>query len=694
MFTRQHARAAGDQGSQSGIRMMVSKGSPLPMGVHQLEDGVNFTLFSRHATAVSLLLYLKVDDDVPAQTVALDPAMHRTGDIWHVCLPDVQAGMAYTWRVDGPWAPEQGHRFRPDRSLLDPYATAVYLPASGQGKKNLVMAHHFEWGGDVKPRHPWSSMVIYELHTRGFTIDPSSGVRYRGSFLGLIEKIPHLKSLGITAIELMPIQAFCPELISAVNPETGEKLRNYWGYDTVAFFAPHPGYGSGSHPGCEVEEFKRMVKAMHEAGIEVLLDVVFNHTAEGNEHGPTLSFRGLDNRIFYLLEEDRSFYRNYSGCGNTMNCNHPVVRNYILDCLRYWAVEMHVDGFRFDLASILGRDQSGSLIANPPLIEQIAEDPILRDVKLIAEAWDAAGAYMVGRFSGDRWSEWNGIYRDDIRRYWRGDAGMAGALASRLCGSADIYQHSGKAPIHSINFVTCHDGFTLHDLVSYGLKHNEANGEGNRDGANDNYSANYGHEGPGADPALVRLRLRQMKNLMATLLLSRGIPMLLAGDELCRTQGGNNNAYCQDNATSWLNWSVSALQKEFMQFVRGMLALRASLPVLSCEEFYQEGDLQWFDHLGQYPDWHEGHGAIACMIRTDCAGTRPAQLGLCLLFNPSNGPVEFPLPPTPDGGRWALAVDTGQGRGRDVVDLKHLRALGSPLAITLMDHSLVVLVES
>ncbi|MFV2058623.1 MAG: glycogen-debranching protein, partial [Thiohalomonadales bacterium] len=415
-------------------------------------------------------------------------------------------------------------------------------------------------------------------------------------------------------------------------------------------------YACGGTPGSQINEFKTMVRECHRIGIEVILDIVFNHTAEGNHLGPTINFKGLDNPIYYLLEADLRYYKNYSGTGNTLNCNHPVVRDYILDCLRYWVIEMQVDGFRFDLASVLGRDRQGNLLANPPLLERIAEDPILRDIKLIAEAWDAAGAYQVGSFMGRRWSEWNGRYRDDVRRFWRGDGGMTGALASRLAGSADIYEYGGKVPAHSINFITSHDGFTLNDLVSYAQKHNEANGENNRDGTNDDYSANNGVEGPSDDPAIEALRLRQIKNMIATLMLSRGVPMLLGGDEFRRSQAGNNNAYCQDNAVSWYDWTLLEKNTELFQFVRSIIALRRQFPVLSEERFYSAQEIQWFGPNLSTPDWNGGNGLLACMINANKeSGER-----LYLLFNATVDTVTFVLPTLPSGQIWRLFQDTSQ----------------------------------
>lgn len=701
----EHAQREPPRLSPVKIPYSYSPGLPLPQGVHLAKDGVNFALFSRHATRVWLLIFESAEAAYPAQTIELDATRCKTGDIWHIRLIGAGRGLIYAYRVDGPFLPEQGHRFDAGKTLIDPYATALASPRhldfgvicqTGDPEqaacpvapavvKCVVTGNGFDWEDDRPLYHAWSDLVIYEAHVRGLTVHPSSQSRAPGTFLGVIDKIPYLKSLGVNAVEFMPLQEFNPDEITTTNPANGSRLTNYWGYNTLAFFAPFEGYGSRLYPGCQIDEFKTMVKALHKAGIEVLLDVVFNHTAEGNETGPTLSFRGLDNGIFYMLEDDRRFYKNYSGCGNTMNCNHPVVRNFILDCLRYWVVEMHVDGFRFDLASILGRDRDGSLVPNPPLLEQIAEDPILRDVKLIAEAWDAGGAYLVGRFPGERWSEWNGLFRDDIRRYWRGDSGMTGVFASRLCGSADIYEHSGKAPVNSINFVTCHDGFTLADLVSYERKHNLANGEGNRDGSNDNYSSNHGSEGETADEGIRHLRMRQMKNLLATLFVSRGVPMLLGGDEFCRTQHGNNNAYCQDNEISWFDWSLLERNQGFFRFVKSLIALRRRYPVLSSERFYSPEEISWFNPSGHPPDWH-ADGAIGCQIHQEQGG----QL-LCLLANPTHQGVAFHLPDPPRGRHWERLLDTGAAEPRDICEPGNGIQLKRGDPIVLLDRSFVLL---
>jgi glycogen operon protein len=526
------------RGAERSLDLEIRSGSPLPLGIQAQGDGVNFALFCRHATRVRLELFAAAENASVARVIDLDPSENHTGDIWHVWVKGLRSGQLYAYRVDGPYQPEGGYRFNFEKLLLDPFAAALtmlphwdFVAACGYDPKApeldlirsnldnslsmpkcIYLHEDFDWDGDRPPRHPWSETVLYETHVRGYTIHSSSSVAHPGTYRGLIEKIPYLKDLGVTAVELMPVQEFNENSLTRNNPQNKETLRNYWGYDPVVFFAPKGSYSSS--PNQQKREFQVMIQAFHKADIEVILDVVFNHTAEGNELGPTLSFRGLDNAIYYMLAEDKRHYKNFAGTGNTINANHPVVREHILAALRYWMFEMHVDGFRFDLASILGRDEAGNLLANAPLLEQIAEDPILRNVKLIAEAWDAGGAYEVGSFSERRWAEWNGRYRDDVRRFWRGDEGLLGAFASRICGSADIYTKSGKSPQSSINYVTCHDGFTLNDLVTYRDKHNEPNGEGNRDGTSSNWSENYGIEGETSKPEIEAIRSTQIKNFL------------------------------------------------------------------------------------------------------------------------------------------------------------------------------------
>ena len=668
-------------------RTDVRVGVPLPLGTYARGEGVNFAFFSRHAGRVRLELFDHPEDATAARVIDLDLARNRTGDVWHVWIEGIRPGQLYAYRVDGPYQPNDGHRFNFNRLLLDPFATAISMlptwefgPArgfdpsvpdgdsvcsmvdnAGAMPKCVFAQEHFHWHEDRPPRHSWPETVIYETHVRGFTIHPSSGVEHPGTYRGLMEKIPYFKELGVTAVELMPVQEFNEHQLTNNNPQTGRPLGNYWGYDPVAFFAPKASYSSSGGVGQQKLEFKEMVQAFHRAGIEVILDVVFNHTAEGNEQGPTLCFRGIDNTIFYMLADDKRFYRDYTGTGNTINANHPVVRDHILTALRYWVVEMHVDGFRFDLAAVLGRGRSGNMLPNPPLLERIAEDPILRDARIIAEAWDAVGAYEVGNFSERRWAEWNGRYRDDVRRFWRGDDGMLGLFASRICGSADIYTRSGKGPGGSINFVTCHDGFTLNDLVCYRTKHNEANGENNHDGANENFSENYGSEGETTDAGIETLRKGQIKNFLLTLLISRGVPMLLGGDEFRRTQGGNNNAYCQDNETSWHDWSCLEQHREIFRFTRGMIAFRGAHPILSKEQFYTDAEIHWFGPQGGLPNWADPkEKQLACLIHED------AQSALCLMFNAGADAVDFGLPPVLPGARWHLAVDTSREAPQDL----------------------------
>jgi glycogen operon protein len=691
----------------------VRSGVPIPLGAHPRSNGVNFAIFSRHATGVRLDLFDEPDDAMPARSIILNPARNKTGDIWHVWLEGIRSGQLYGYRIAGPYAPNEGHRFNPAKLVVDPYATAIaplpdrdfrlalgYDPFSPQKDLSLsevdntasapkcVIDHaDFDWQGDQPLRHPWESTIIYELHLRGYTIHSGAAVRFPGSYRGLIEKIPYLKDLGITAVELMPVQEFNESAFARVNPRTGERLKNYWGYDPVSFFAPKASYASVHGNGAQVLEFKEMVRAFHREGLEVIVDIVFNHTVEGNELGPTVCFRGIDNAIYYWLEDDKRFYRDFTGTGQTINAAHPVVRDLILDALRYWVMEMHVDGFRFDLASVLGRDRRGHILADAPLLERIAEDPILRDAKLIAEAWDAAGAYQVGSFSHRRWAEWNGHFRDDVRRFWRGDEAMVGRFASRICGSSDLYLRSGKGPECSINLVTCHDGFTLNDLVSYAWKHNEANGENNRDGANENYSANYGAEGESGEPGIEAVRRRQIKNFLLTLAIARGVPMLLGGDEFRRSQRGNNNAYCQDNETSWVDWSLLRRNDEIFRFARGVLALRRAHPVFSREAFYTGAEVQWFNPGGTSPDWCDVREKwLACLIRGQ------DEADLYLMFNADTERVFFALPPSPRPGPWRLTVNTAQVSPRDFFAPGEELALANPASYVVESRSSVVLV--
>ena len=528
-----------------------TQGKSFPLGATVEHGGVNFSIYSRNADAVELLFFDHADDAVPSRTIRLDPRRNRTYYYWHVFVPDVKPGQVYGYRVHGPCEPERGMCFDPGKVLIDPYGKAVVVPESysrerasepgdncSTAMKSVVAdPSAYDWEGDVSPRHPFARTIIYELHVKGFTRHHSSGVseERRGTYAGLIEKIPYLQDLGITAVELLPVYQFDDQ-------DAPPGFRNYWGYAPVSFFAPHAAYSSRKDALGPLDEFRDMVKSLHRAGIEVILDVVYNHTAEGDQRGPTLSLRGLANDTYYILEKEKAGYANYTGCGNTLNGSNPIVRRMIIDSLHYWVREMHVDGFRFDLASILTRDEEGNPLADPPVLWDIETDPALAGVKLIAEAWDAAGLYQVGSFIGDRWQEWNGRFRDDIRSFIKGDRSSVSGFASRLLGSPDIYGHEEREPEQSINFITCHDGFTLNDLVSYNRKHNEENGEENRDGANDNRSWNCSIEGPTTDTAIEEIRNRQVKNFFAITLLASGAPMLLMGDEVRRTQQGNNNA--------------------------------------------------------------------------------------------------------------------------------------------------------
>jgi glycogen operon protein len=645
--------------------LRISRGRCLPLGASTVPDGVNFALLCRHGTAVSLVLSPLDGDGTPAAEVPLDRERNRTGDHWHVRVVGLPPAFCYGWRVDGPAGP--GNRFDPNTVLLDPAATALSDSARwGERRepfehvtatRSVYLRRPFHWGEDHPPLTPLEDTVVYEAHVRGFTCHPSSLVARPGTFTGLVEKIPHLKGLGVTAVELLPIHEFDETDCPFTNPYTGRKNRNLWGYNSIAFGAPKAAYAARGAAHEQVTEFREMVRAFHAAGLEVYLDVVFNHTGEGDDRGRTYSFRGLDNQLYYMIGPDGR-YLNFSGCGNTLNCNHPVVRHLLLDCLRFWVADMHVDGLRFDLASVMGRDYQGHVLVEPPVVELIAEDGVLAGTKLIAEPWDAAGLYQVGGFPfGRRWSEWNGRYRDEVRRFWRGEPGMAAALATRLCGSADLYEASGRRPWHSVNFVTCHDGFTLWDLVSYDRKHNWANGEGDRDGVDENYSWNCGVEGPTDDPAVLALRRRQARNLIATLLMSQGVPMLLAGDEFLRTQGGNNNAWCQDNEVGWVDWTLAARNADFLRFVRGMIALRRRHPALRRRRFVRDGDVQWHGLRPGRPDFSPVSRSLA--VTFDGRRTlREPDRDFYLAFNASPQALRFVVPEPPQGRPWRRAVDT------------------------------------
>ncbi len=650
----------------------------LPYGAVVSERGVQFVVFSRSATAMRLLMYDNVDDREPTEVYDFDRETDRWGDVWSLFVPGIKAGQLYHFQASGPFDPECGQWFDGNARLIDPYAKALAgcFQKSTDGvirpPKCVVVDDFFDWEGDRHLRRPLSDSIIYEMHVRGFTKSKTAKIKNPGTYLGVIEKIPYLQSLGITAVELMPVHEF------PINDFFGNKpdRPNYWGYDPLAFFAPHRGYASSSAPGAQVNEFKQMVKALHQAGIEVILDVVFNHTCEGNELGPVLTFKGLENQVYYILNSGGAHYSNYSGCGNTFAGNHSISRELIFHCLRHWVHNYHVDGFRFDLASILSRDRYGNLMPNPPLVETIAEDPMLADTKIIAEAWDAAGAYQVGSFGDLRWAEWNGRYRDDVRRFWRGDSGLLPAFATRFCGSSDLYEHAGRAPYCSINFITSHDGFTLSDLVSYKDKHNEANGEGNRDGDNNNCSDNFGHEGPSRKKFIEQLRQNQIKNMLTTLMFSQGVPMLVMGDECRRTQKGNNNAYCQDNDISWFNWNLVKTNESLVRFVSGLTKFRRAQPSIRRERFLtgrpndHRGvpDVSWFQPNGLPINWDSTENCLTCWLARPAQFDDPKGIGrdCLLLINATHESKLFLLPEPTRGLRWREFINTSAESPLDI----------------------------
>jgi glycogen operon protein len=671
-------RASGGVRGQIGVGL----GQSAPIGAAVYPEGVNFSIYSRTASGIDLLLFDHVDDARPSRVISLDRRRNRTHHYWHCFVAGLKAGQVYGYRAQGMYDPAQGRRFDSAKLLLDPYGRGVATPtgysrpAAGQPGDNTAVAmksvvvdsQHYDWEGDAPLQRSFNRSVIYEMHVRGFTRHPSSGLssNLRGTYAGLIEKIPYLVDLGITAVELLPVFAFDP-----YDAPAGRV--NYWGYSPVSFFAPHTAYSSRRGVLEAIYEFRDMVKALHRSGIEVILDVVYNHTAEGDESGPTFCFRGLDNEVYYILDPDhngdRARYANYSGTGNTLNANHSMVRRMIIDSLHYWVQEMHVDGFRFDLASILSRDEQGHPLANPPVLWDIENDPVLTGTKLIAEAWDAAGLYQVGTFVGDRWKEWNGRFRDDVRSFVKSDPNMVLTVAPRIFGSPDLYGLKEQEADQSINFITCHDGFTLNDLVSYNEKHNLANGEENRDGTNENRSWNCGVEGPANDPVVEELRVRQIKNFFSFTLLSVGVPMILMGDEVRRTQGGNNNAYCQDNETSWLDWRLVERHADIHLFVRRLIRFRLDLIIfkeihgLSLRDLLQLARIEWHGVRLDAPDNGHDSRTIALLV----AGTREAMYVIC---NAYWEPLDFELPPVPLGGAaWRRVLDTQLPTPQDFQEL-------------------------
>ena len=653
---------------------IAEAGKSFPLGATVYDDGVNFCLFSKNAQGVELLLFDHADQP-PTQVLRFDVRLNRTFYYWHMFVPGLTTGQLYGYRVYGPYDPAQGHRFDGNKLLLDPYTKAVVTGsqydralAAGSGDncqaamKSVVIDNStYDWEGDEPLDHPFTKSLIYELHVGGFTKHSSSGLpgNQRGTFKGLIQKIPYLKSLGITAVELMPVQQFDRQ--DVVDPA----LTNYWGYSPIALFAPHNQYGTSDDPQKLLNEFRDMIKAFHREGIEVILDVVFNHTAESHESGPTLSFKGLENRAYYMLEEDRRLYADYSGTGNTLNTNHSIVRRLIIDCLRYWVSEMHIDGFRFDLASIMSRDESGHTLENPPILWSIESDPVLASTKIIAEAWDARGLYQLGSFIGHKWAEWNGLYRDDVRRFMRGDKGMVPVMAARVTGSRDLFRQLLRDPNRSINFITSHDGFTLNDLVSYNHKNNWDNGEENRDGTDENYSWNHGAEGESDDPEIKALRNQQIKNYLAILMISQGTPMISMGDEVKRSQQGNNNPYNQDNELTWFDWELVHKENELLEFLQKLIRFNLTQPFFQEKHFWHNSmhnghsnshtQITWHGVKLNQPDRSESSRSLAYTLENRLYAQK-----LHIIINAYWEPLTFELPTTDGNKYWKWIIDTSR----------------------------------
>jgi glycogen operon protein len=689
-------------------RFVTSRGRFHPLGAIPDNGGVNFAVFCRNATAVQLLLFERVDSVQPMQVIDLDPDINRTYVIWHVYVEGLRPGAHYAYRVDGPHELHgSGYRYNRNKVLIDPYShgdtTALWRRADATGPDDnlatsmrsvVIDAGGYDWEGDKPLNRPMRDSIIYEMHVGGFTRHASSGVRHPGTFAGVAEKVDYLKKLGVTAVEFLPVMSFENKEPMRLGPD-GKPLYNYWGYSTVGFFSPEDGYCVDPGGGQQLREFRDMVKALHRAGIEVILDVVFNHTDEGNEDGPLYSFKGFANEVYYhLVPGNRQFYMNYTGTGNTLRCNNPIVMRFILDCLLYWVKELHVDGFRFDLASILTRGEDGGPMTQPPVVYGITLLESLVETKMIAEAWDAAGLYQVGEFPGFRWSEWNGRYRDDVRRFVKGEPGIIGAVAKRLSGSADMYAWQGRLPSNSVNFVTCHDGFTLNDVVSYNGKHNEANGENNHDGSDNNDSWNCGVEGSTDDPTVNALRERQVKNFATILLLSQGVPMILMGDEVRRTQRGNNNAYCQDNEISWFDWAQVKKNTGLLRFWQRMIDFRKRHASLRRNSFFtgksnDRGmkDVTWHGCKLNDPGWNDPNSRSLAFTLAGFDGEEDIHVLLNMYWEP----LDFDLPPL-TGRSWHLAADTAENAPRDAAEPGKEKQVTSG-TFTAQARSVVVLVS-
>lgn len=704
----------------------IDIGDPYLFGANIRHNGCNFALFSKNASSVSLLLFDDFEDSEPATIIELDKKIHKTGDVWHIFIYGIKHGQYYGYIVDGPyWPVNKGHRFNVNKLLVDPYSKAIcgrynwidnasfgydvgsklkdlsYNKSKNYGivsKSAVVDVSIFDWEGDKPLNIPMKNTIIYEMHVRAFTYHPSSKVNNPGTYLGVVEKIPYLKELGITTIELLPVQEFNDEENIKTNPVTGERLKQFWGYSTISFFPPDSWYATKKDGLAAVFEFKEMVKQLHKAGIEVIMDVVYNHSGEGNEFGPTVSFRGLDNSIYYMLDRGR-YYKNYSGCGNTLNCNHPVVRQLIMDSLRYWVIDMHVDGFRFDLAAILGRDDKGNWVPNYSILSDISHDPILSNTKIIAEGWDAAGLFKVGGFPA-RWAEWNSKFRDDIRSFLKGDNAKTGDVAKRVSGSADLFHYGERTPYHSINFITAHDGFTLNDLVSYNDKHNEQNCENNMDGDNNNLSWNCGVEGETTDYKINMLRDRQMKNMFTLLLISMGTPMILSGDEMKFSKKGNNNTYCHDNELNWLDWGLIDNNREFFEFCKFMINFRKTHPVFQRDTFLtgfdstgnKLPDISWHGIEVGKPDWGFDSHTIAFMLdgsRGETGGDF-SDNNIYVAINSYWEDLDFQICEPGKKKMWYICVDTGSYPG---FYRKNSEPRVETSVITVKSRSMVILID-
>ncbi|MFM2479475.1 glycogen debranching protein GlgX [Celerinatantimonas sp. MCCC 1A17872] len=680
-------------------------GRSYPLGACLERHGINFSLYSKSAQSVTLLLFDEVNSRSPCERIVLDRQTNRTDNYWHIFVEGLTAGTLYGFQVEGPFDLAKGMRFDASKVLCDPYAKEIRFPNNYSRKlyseygqstehcalKSVVLERrNFDWKG-TKPIHrPLADTIIYEMHVGGFTRHPSSGVTEskRGTYAGVVEKIPYLKQLGVTAVELMPVAQFD-------SSDAAQGKTNYWGYCPVGFFAPHTQYSANQNLGGPFDEFRLMVRELHAAGIEVIVDVVFNHTSEGNENGPTLSLRGLQNDTYYILEQsDQRYYSNYSGCGNTCNTNNSVMRRMIRDVLTFWVTQMHVDGFRFDLASVLMRDSQGQVLNDPPLLWSIDSDPILAGTKIIAEAWDAGGLYQVGQFVGDRWNEWNGLFRDDVRAFLRGDNHRVGAFANRLMGSPDLYYDDHRTPHRSINFVTAHDGFTLRDLVSYNHKHNAANGEDNRDGDNHNLSFNFGVEGPTNNRQIRQIRERQIKNFFTIMLMSLGTPMINMGDEIGRTQWGNNNAYCQDTPNNWLDWSLVKQNAGLLRFVRQLIEFRFLTPALDqyihhpLSSILNDSQIKWHGVKANQPDWSDDSHTIALSYNLPYR-----EENLYLAVNAYWEPLDFELPQLSTGKHWRQVINTALAPPDDIYSYQSAKCVESNV-MHLAPRSVLVLIAS